>query len=71
MNSQNKSDKPNLTFWQMVSSVLASYFGVQSKENRERDFTRGKARQFIMVGILMTIVWYGVIWVVVNIVLHK
>ena len=71
MSSPDDSNKPNLTFWQMVSSVLSSFFGVQSKEKRERDFTRGKARQFIMVGILMTIVWYSVIWLIVNIVLHK
>ncbi len=59
----------SLTFLQMVGSILASFFGVQSGKNRERDFALGKARPFILVGILMTIVWYGAIWLVVNVVL--
>jgi hypothetical protein len=57
------------TFLQMVGSILASFFGVQSAKNRERDFTHGKARAFIAVGILMTIVWYGCISLVVHFVL--
>ena len=61
-------DKP-LSLFQMIGSVLASFFGVQSSKNRERDFKRGKASQFIMVGILMTIVWYGCIYLLVNVIL--
>ena len=41
----------NLTFFQMAHSVLASFFGVQSSKNRERDFKNGKAKHFIMMGI--------------------
>ncbi len=63
-------EKP-LSFFQMVGSVLASFFGVQSSKNKERDFKRGKASQFIAVGILMTLVWYGAIYVLVNVVLAK
>lgn len=59
------------SFFQMVGSILASFFGVQSHENRERDFTHGKAKYFILVGILMTIVWYGSIRLVVYLVLDK
>ena len=64
------SEKP-LGFFQMVGSVLASFFGVQSSKNKERDFKRGKASQFIAVGILMTVVWYGAIYLLVNVVLNK
>lgn len=64
----NNDDK-GLTFWQMIGSVMASFIGVQSSEKRERDFKRGKAKQFIMVGILMTVVWYGAIYFVVNVLL--
>ena len=59
------------TFLQMVGSILASFFGVQSHENRKRDFTHGKAKYFILVGILMTVVWYGAIRLVVYFVLDK
>ncbi len=62
------NEKP-LSFFQMVSSILASFFGVQSSKNRERDFKRGKASQFIAVGILVTMVWYGCIYLLVNVVL--
>jgi hypothetical protein len=59
------------TFWQMVGSILASFFGVQNSERRRRDFTFGKARAFLLVGVLMTIVWYGAISLVVHFVLQK
>lgn len=48
-----ESERP-LTLWQVVASVLASFFGVQSSKNRERDFKRGKAAHFIVVGLITT-----------------
>ena len=59
------------SFLQMVGSILASFFGVQNSKNRKRDFTYGKAKYFIAVGILMTVVWYGAIRLVVYFVLGK
>jgi hypothetical protein len=75
-NTPPHSEQPNdnqqpLSFLQMVGSVLASFFGVQSAKNRERDFAHGKARTFILIGILMTIVWYGTISLVVHLVLQQ
>lgn len=72
---ENTSEQPvderqSLTFFQMVCSILASFFGVQSAKNRDRDFALGKARTFIMVGVLMTIVWYSAISLVVHFVLR-
>ena len=43
-----------LTFMQMLKSVFAAAFGVQSKANRERDFSRGKASHFILIGVGFT-----------------
>lgn len=43
------------TLWQSWMSVLAAFFGVQSSENRERDFTRGKASHFILLGVVATV----------------
>lgn len=50
------SDRPSekLTLPQVVGSVLAAAFGVQSSRNRERDFTHGSARVFIMAGVVFT-----------------
>jgi len=40
--------------WQVVVSVASSFFGVQSSRVRERDFTRGRPSQFILIAFLMT-----------------
>ena len=60
----------NLSIWQVIFSILASFFGVQNSRNRRRDFQFGKAKTFIAVGILMTAIWYLAIYLVVNLVLH-
>lgn len=66
-----ENDEKQLSFFQMAGSVLASFFGVQSSKNRNRDFKYGKARNFILVGIFMTIVWYGAIYGVVRLLLSN
>ena len=53
----------------VIKSVLASFFGVQSEKNRARDFTHGKPAHFIIIGIVLTLVFVLVIWGVVKIVL--
>ena len=55
-------DEGSLSFWQVVQSVAAGFFGVQSAENRSRDFTHGKVGHFAIVGLLMTLLLIGVIW---------
>jgi Protein of unknown function (DUF2970) len=44
-----------LTLPQVMGSVLAAGFGVQSKQNKERDFTRGKPLHFIIAGLTFTV----------------
>jgi hypothetical protein len=50
-----KRPAPTNSLWATVCSVAASFFGVQSQKNRERDFTQGKASHFIVIGVLMTV----------------
>ena len=45
-----------LSILQVIQSVLAATMGVQSHQNRERDFSRGSAKTFIVAGILGTLV---------------
>lgn len=76
MNTRDQSEpdetqQPSLTFLQMVGSILASFFGVQSSKNQQRDFAHGKARTFILVGVLMTAVWYGTIALIVHFVVPR
>jgi hypothetical protein len=53
----DEPEQPNLTFWQMLSSVMAAAFGVQSSKNRQRDFSRGKPIHFIIIGLGFTVVF--------------
>jgi hypothetical protein len=45
------------TLLHTVASVAASFFGVQSSKNRQRDFTHGKASHFIVIGLVATVVF--------------
>jgi len=45
----------DLTLLEVMGSVLAAGFGVQSKENKVRDFTRGKPAHFIIAGVAFTL----------------
>jgi hypothetical protein len=53
------------TLMQTFASVAASFFGVQSSRNRERDFTRGNPWHFILLGFAMTgivaLIFYGAV----------
>lgn len=43
------------SLFQVIGSVFAMWFGVQSGKNRERDFGHGSATTFIVVGVGFTI----------------
>ena len=70
--SEDQSDPPKdktPTLLQIILSVIAAAFGVQSGKNRERDFTRGNPLTFVIAGFIFTILFVLVIIVVVNLVL--
>lgn len=56
---------------QIVASVFAAAFGVQSSKNRERDFKYGKAIYFIAAGIIFTTLFVLTIVLVVKLVLRQ
>ena len=60
----------NLSFLLVLGSVMSSVLGVQKTATRERDFKRGRARDFILVGILLTAVFIFAVWGVVQLVMH-
>jgi predicted membrane channel-forming protein YqfA (hemolysin III family) len=45
------------TLWQMILSVVAAIFGVQSEKNRERDFTKGSLWPYVLLGAISLIVF--------------
>jgi hypothetical protein len=63
--------QPRQTLWRTIASVGASFFGVQSSKNRERDFTHGKAAHFIVVGLVATVVFIAAVALAVRFALHQ
>ncbi len=47
--------KQKSSFKNTFKSVAAAFFGVQSNENRVKDFNEGKLSHFIFVGVICVI----------------
>ena len=61
-----------MTWLRYILSVLQAFFGVQSSENRDRDFESGNPVVFFVIAILITIVFMLSLFLFVNyIVLDK
>ncbi len=59
-------EEASLTLWEVICSVFAAGFGVQSRDNKVRDFSRGKPLQFIAAGLLFTVAFLVSLIVLVN-----
>ena len=57
-------------FIDVLKSVMASFFGVQSEANRRRDFTYGKPSHYIVVGLVLTLGFVLAIWGITLLMLH-
>ena len=66
-NNDPAEKKPSLL--QVVGSVLAAGFGVQSRKNRERDFKQGNLKTFVIAGIIFTVLFIFTVYSVVSLVL--
>ena len=62
---------PPLTLWQMIGSALSAAIGVQSSKNRERDFARGKASHFIIIGVGFTAIFVVLMALLVRFILSQ
>jgi hypothetical protein len=67
---QGPDDNKPPTFWQMLHSVMAAAFGVQSHKNRARDFTHGKPSHFVIIGVVFTVIFALALMGIVQLVLH-
>lgn len=56
-------------FFDVMFSVLAAFFGVQSNSTRERDFEHGRPIHFIVMGLALTVVFLLLVWGLVKLVL--
>jgi len=59
------------SFLSVLGSVLAAMFGVQSSRKRKEDFTHGKPSQYIIIGLLVTVIFMLLIWGLVKLVLNQ
>lgn len=53
----------------IIKSVLSAMIGVQKKKNLVEDFSKTSAMPFIIAGIVMTLLFIGAVWLVVQLVL--
>ena len=72
----NTDDKPSETNkkigpLQIIGSVLAAMIGIQSDDNRERDFTSGQIGNYIFVGIIVVIIFIFSLIAIVNNILEE
>ena len=70
-NPEQPESQQSLGFWQVVFSTLASFFGVQSQKNRERDFQHGNPAAFITAGLILTVLFILTVVAVVRMVLKS
>ena len=53
----------------IIKSVLSAMVGVQNKKNLKEDFSKSSPMPFIIAGIIMTLVFIGTVWLVVQLAL--
>lgn len=55
MSNSDTQQKPS--FWQIVVSVFAAMFGVQTENNRKRDFSNGRPIHYIAIGVIFILLF--------------
>lgn len=55
---------------EVLRSVAAAFFGVQSSRQRHRDFTDGNPGHYILAGFAMTAVVVAMFWAATRLALH-
>lgn len=68
--NSEKDETVHISFFQLLKSTWAAFIGVQSNENRERDFKHGKLSSFVAIGLLSALLFIGLIIAVVQIVIY-
>ncbi len=71
MNTSNDDKEKAPGLLQIVASVFSAAIGIQSSKNQQRDFKHGKARVFIISGIIFTLLFIGTVFTVVRLVLRQ
>ncbi len=71
-NNVEQKEPEEITLWQAVKSVLASFIGIQNKKNMERDAQSDKNIPiFLAVGFILAILLHVIIYIAVKIILWQ
>jgi hypothetical protein len=57
------------TIIDVAKSVIAAFTGIQSDENRKKDFEQGSLKTYVIAGLIFTIAFVGGLIVLVSVVL--
>lgn len=68
--SETAGQKKKITPISFMGSIIAAWFGVQTKANRERDFEQGKFHHFIIGGIVFAVLFVLFVIGIVKVVMH-
>ena len=52
---------PKANFFEIIKSVLSAAIGVQSDENRKKDFAQGSLSSYIIAGVIFTVFFVGLL----------
>jgi len=63
---KDEKDQTPPGIFAVIGSVLAAMIGIQSEQNRERDFTKGDITNYIVVGIIVVAIFIFVLIKFVN-----
>jgi hypothetical protein len=69
--SADMLNSKEMTLWETVQSVLFAMLGVQNSKNAKRDFSKGKASHFIVIGVAFGILFVLSVALAVNLILSS
>jgi len=59
------------TIAQVIKSVLAAAIGVQSDDNRQKDFTQGSLSMYVIAGLIFTVLFVSALVFLVSTILGQ
>lgn len=69
--TEQSKDSRKPSFLKLMLSASAAAFGVQNRKNLEQDFAQASPMPFIAAGILFTVVFIGILVLIVKVVLSN
>ena len=70
MTTEKTQKAKKITPLSFMGSIIAAWFGVQTKANRDRDFEHGKFHHFVIGGIVFAVLFVLFLVVMVKVVMH-